>query len=92
MPDEPVPALPKTPLRRYFAAPVLGLACVAVVALVAWLRGCPPDPPRPGTVMEEAGVDLPASVPVEFGGRKGVLVGGKVVLEPRRGDGGGRDE
>ena len=34
----------------------------------------------------------PASVPIEFGGRKGYLVGGKVVLEPAGGlDAGSRE-
>jgi hypothetical protein len=83
MSGEPVEPIPKTPWRRYFAAPAIGVACVLAVALVAWWRGCPPDPPRPAAyVEEEAGVDLAASVPVEFGGRKGYLVGGKVVLAP----------
>ena len=82
MSGEPLEPIPTTPLRRYFAAPAVGVVCVLVVALVAWWRGCPPDPPRPTIVVEEAGVDLAAPVPVEFGGRKGYLVGGKVVLEP----------
>jgi hypothetical protein len=91
MSSEPIP---KTPLRRYFAGPAVGVACVALVALVAWWRGCPPDPPRPTTtIADEAGVDLAASVPIEFGGRKGYLVGGKVTLEPAPGaDAGSRDE
>jgi hypothetical protein len=91
MTGEPLPSLPKTPLRRYFAGPAVGVACVLVVALVAWWRGCPPDPPRPSSaIADEAGVDLAASVPIEFGGRKGYLVGGKVVLEPAA-DAGSRD-
>ncbi len=92
MTDEPLPPVPKTPARVYFAGPALGVAGVLVVAAVAWLRGCPPDPPRPSMTVDEAGVDLPASVPVEFGGRRGVLVGGKVVLEPPRADAGARDD
>jgi hypothetical protein len=91
MTGEPLPSLPKTPLRRYFAGPAIGVACVAVVALVAWWRGCPPDPPRPSAaIADEAGVDLAASVPIEFGDRKGFLVGGKVLLEPVA-DAGSRD-
>jgi hypothetical protein len=82
MSGEPLEPIPRTPWRRYFAAPAVGVACVLVVALVAWWRGCPPDPPRSLPVADEAGVDLAASTPIEFGGRKGYLVGGKVVLEP----------
>ena len=89
MTDEGLPPVPKTPWRRYFAGPLVGVGLVLVVAAVAWLRGCPPDPPRPSSMVDEASVDLPDAVPVEFGGRRGVLVGGKVVLEPPRVDGGG---
>jgi hypothetical protein len=93
MSGDPQEPIPKTPWRRYFAGPAVGVACVLVVVLVAWWRGCPPDPPRPATFVEEAGVDLAASTPVEFGGRKGWLVGGKVVLDPVGGaDAGSRDE
>ena len=82
MSSDPLEPIPRTPLRRYFAGPAVGVACVLVVALVAWWWGCPPDPQRPTTIVEEAGVDLAAPLPIEFGGRKGYLVGGKVVLEP----------
>jgi hypothetical protein len=95
MTGDPVPSPPKTPVRRYFAGPAVGVACVLVVALVAWWRGCPPDPPRPGTIADDATVDFAASVPVEYGGRKGWLTRGRVVLEPARdadGDAGSRDE
>ncbi len=92
MSGEPLPPVPRTPWRRYFAAPILVVAGVVVVAGVAWLRGCPPEPPRPDTMVDDAGVELPTSVPVQFGDRKGVLVGGKVVLEPVRADAGARDE
>ncbi|HEX3345085.1 MAG TPA: hypothetical protein VHS09_10965 [Polyangiaceae bacterium] len=92
MTDEPLPEVPKTPWRRYFAGPIVGAGLVLVVAVVAWLRGCPVDPPRPAGMVDEASVDLPDAVPVEFGGRRGVLVGGKVVLEPLGVDGGGRGD
>jgi hypothetical protein len=92
MSSDPLEPIPRTPLRRYFAGPAVGVACVLVVALVAWWRGCPPDPPRPGTIADEASVDLAAPLPIEFGGRKGWLVGGKVVLEPAGADAGARDE
>lgn len=92
MTGDPLPPIPKTPVRRYVAAPAVGVACVLVVAFVAWWRGCPPDPPRPTAIVEEAGVDLAASVPIQFGGRDGYLVGGKVVLGPPDGlDSGSRE-